>query len=560
MSTLIRNSLIVLPTLLVLTLGCAEVVAPPGGEIDKTGPYLVGSEPPSGAVNVAPGDRITLYFSESIQKPTTGEAMFISPRPAVDPRIKWGRDRVTVILPDSFAPDQTYTVSAGVAVKDLRGNQLDSTLTVAFSTGPVLAEGRTGGMVVDRAGKPVNGLMVALYQPMVFGIDRPLDSTAARYVTQTNAEGSFSIGYLPKETFHLVAFNDRVPNGRFNPGREPFALPDRYITIGGEAPLEELMLTLKEQDTVPPEILSAAYAPDRMLRLRLSKPIDPQPLFKNPRWCLLTSADSALVRAAEAVLESSDEPLAVLNFYPGELPAGDYSLLLTYDEARAPLAFETIKATALKDENPPQLARFFPDDIPRFVNEIEIELTFTEPLDTTLITAETFLFWKQPDVPVGLTPSWRDPLRLLLNPDTLEAGGRYRLDITEFELADRAGNRLGDSLGTRSFHVIDTDSLGSIAGATVVAIEGKGSDPIVLKFEGIGGKRSFDLATMPGDFRVELPAGKYLLSGFVDSNGDGKKGNGSVTPYMLAETMAVFPDTIAVRARFETAGIQVEFR
>jgi hypothetical protein len=402
--------------------------------------------------------------------------------------------------------------------------------------------------------------MVALYDPMDFGPARPLDSVAAAYVTQTNAEGSFTIGYLPQQTFHLLAFSDRLPNGRFNAGREPFAVPDRYVAVGGEAPLEELMLTLQVLDTVPPEILSAAYTPDRMLRVRLSKPVDPQPLMTHPDWCLLTSSDSSLVRPAVTLLESVDTAVAVLNFYPGELPEGVYSLSLIYDGARPPISFETIDATTPKDENPPQLVRFLPDQAPRFADEIKIELTFSEPLDTSVITSETFLLRKQPDVTIGFTATWRDPLRLLLNPDTLEAGGKYQLDITEFELADHAGNRLGDSLRSQSFSVIDSDSLGSIAGRTVIVIEGKQSDSVVLTFEGIGGRRSFDLAAAPGDFRIELPAGKYLLTGFVDSNGDGKKGNGSVVPYKLAETMAVFPDTIAVRARFETAGVQFEFR
>jgi len=547
-------------TLLFLALCCAEVLPPPGGEVDKTAPYLVASEPPSGAVNVASGDRVTLYFSEDIQKPTAGEAIFISPRPSGKPKIKWGRNKVTVILPDSFAPGQTYTVSAGVAVKDLRGNQLDSTLTVAFSTGDELASGRTAGKVVDKSNKPVNGMMVALYRPTQLDSGQPLDSVDPHYLTQTNSEGLFSIGYLPAEEFELIAFSDRLPNGRFNPGREPFAVPDRFITVGGEAPLDQLLLTLQEQDTVPPEILSAAYTPDRMLRVRLSKPIDPSFLSENPQQCVLISLDSATVKPAEALLEPADQSTAVLNFYPGEIPEGDYTLSLAYDTARAPVTSENIKVAALKDENAPQLAGFQPDETPKFVDEIAIELTFSEPLDSSVMTPETFVLTKLPDSTVALTSTWLDPLRLSLIPDTLEPGAKYRLDITEFELADYAGNRLGDSLTSRTFNTIDTDSLGSIAGKTSVAIEGKEKDPLVLSFARIGGQRSFKLGTAPGEFRIELPAGKYLLSGFVDSDGNGEKGNGSVLPYRLAETMAVYPDTITVRARFETAGIDFEFR
>jgi hypothetical protein len=59
---------------------------------------------------------------------------------------------------------------------------------------------------------------------------------------------------------------------------------------------------------------------------------------------------------------------------------------------------------------------------------------------------------------------------------------------------------------------------------------------------------------------VDLPGGKYLMSGFIDSDLDGERDNGSIHPFRLAETAASYPDTISVRPRFETTGITFEFR
>ena len=61
-----RIVLYFLTSLLLLLLACADEMPPPGGEIDKTGPYLMGSEPLTGAVNVTAGNSVTLYFSEQI--------------------------------------------------------------------------------------------------------------------------------------------------------------------------------------------------------------------------------------------------------------------------------------------------------------------------------------------------------------------------------------------------------------------------------------------------------------------------------------------------------------
>ena len=146
-----------------------------------------------------------------------------------------------------------------------------------------------------------------------------------------------------------------------------------------------------------------------------------------------------------------------------------------------------------------------------------------------------------------------------MTPESLLTGGRYKLSITEFELADNAGNRLGDSLRVHYFNVIDSDSLGSISGETIVSITGKENDFVFLTFQKIGG-RAFDLTTSAGSFNIELPGGRYLLSGFIDSDNDSVKSVGSVSPYKLGETMSVYPDTISVRTRFETAEIQFEFR
>jgi len=68
---------------------CAEVGSPPGGEIDKTAPYLVGSVPADGSVSVPPGNEIVLYFSERVVEPTARQTVLISPRFEEPPVVKF---------------------------------------------------------------------------------------------------------------------------------------------------------------------------------------------------------------------------------------------------------------------------------------------------------------------------------------------------------------------------------------------------------------------------------------------------------------------------------------
>ncbi|MCH7691762.1 MAG: hypothetical protein IIA17_12070, partial [candidate division Zixibacteria bacterium] len=73
-------------------------------------------------------------------------------------------------------------------------------------------------------------------------------------------------------------------------------------------------------------------------------------------------------------------------------------------------------------------------------------------------------------------------------------------------------------------------------------------------------KQSYHLRLLNKTFYIDLPAGKYLLSGYIDEDDSGRRGKGSVWPYTFAETYFKYDDTISVRARFETAGIELEVK
>jgi hypothetical protein len=541
--------------------GCAEVAHPPGGEADKISPIVTGSIPENGAVNVAPGNSITLFFSERIVEPKSGKAVFISPRPLEEPRLKWKTDRLQIVLPDSFRTNETYIISLSTSITDRRGNKLDSSSVIAFSTGPLLDSGYVAGYAYSKD-KPLGGLIVALYRASAFE-DTTIffDSLYPDYVTQTTKEGMFTFQCLPSREYRLVAFDDKNLDERFNPARESFALPDRPIIPGGEMPLDNLELSLTTQDTATSEIISASFTANRLLKVRLSRGIPLDLLRRNPSNIMLRSQeDTNQVYIASSFLESDTSRTSVLNCHFGALSKGEYDLELTYDISRPTIHYLSIPVKLVEDKNPPTVVRFHPDRTPQFVDKIEIRVVFSEPLDTAKITEGTFIFHEEPNTEVSLVREWRDAFHLILHPSELKEGKSYSLSITEFEIADMAGNLLGDSLRGYPFSTLDSDSLGSVSGEVGVEIAGQQDSPVVLSFKKVGTKQVFDLSVSERKFKIDVPAGKYLLSGFIDSDLDGQKGNGSIYPFRLAETSANYTDTISVRARFETAGVHFEFK
>lgn len=551
--------LVALPFLIVT---CAEMGPPPGGEEDTTSPFLVSSAPPNGATDVAIGNTVTMYFSERIVKPRSKRAVFISPRPEVEPELKWKADHLIIKFADNFKVNQTYIVSLSSEIRDLRNNQLDSALTIAFSTGPVMDSGAVSGYTLQ--GKsPKSGILVALFDPGILRDTLPIDSIYPTYLTQSNQSGQFSLEYLPLGEYRMIAFDDRGGNDRFNPGVDAFAVPDRPIAPGGDLPLDSLRLPLTRKDTASVSILSATYTMDRMVRVKLSRAINLEFLNKEPSSLSLRPRprDTSGVQTPvgpQAVAEEDLGDLSVFHVYAGQLDPGVYNIDLQYKADEPAITFDSLVVEDKEDTRPPTMS-FAPDYRPQFLEGLQIITSFSEPLDTTAFTANTFLLVDEDDNSLSLEHTWKDPLRLQFSSRAIAAGGRYRLKITEFEIADLARNVLGDSLSEFPINIIDPDSVGSVSGTVEIGLRHKKQHPVVLIFEKIENKQVFNLPVSGGSFNFDLPAGKYLLSGFIDSDSSGVRDFGSVEPYRYSETEAIYPDTVAVRARFETAEVNFVF-
>ncbi len=538
---------------------CAEIGAPPGGEEDRTAPNLIGSEPTNGATDVPPGNTATLYFSEHVIEPETKTAVFVSPRPTSPPKLKWKSDRLTIYFADSFRTDQTYIISISSDVTDLRRNRFDGSTVVAFSTGPTIDSGMVSGHVFQ-GDTAQGGVMVALYDLAQFTDSVPIDSIYPLYINQTNQTGLFSFQYLPKREYRMIAFVDKNNDERYNPGRESYAVPDRAINLADSVSFDDISLQLTKHDTTEVRITAASYTPDGLIRIKLSRDIDLGYLQDHPdKFTVVPVSDTTAVSYSRAMVEWNIPTSSTIHFLTDSLVDGTYRLSMLYDTAVVAVNFDSLQIAAKEDKRPPTLM-ISPDRWPQFVSELEITATFSEPLDTTKFSPETFAFFDFTDNRLPLEYDWLDPLHLRFDSREIKEGMALRLRVTEFEIADRAGNVLGDSLSEFLIITIDSDSLGSISGEIDVKLESKKQDLAVLSFQRVDNRQTFDLPLSTRSFNIDLPAGKYLLRGFLDSDGNGRRDPGSVIPYGFSETAGSYADTIAVRARFETTGISFEFK
>lgn len=535
---------------------CAEVAPPPGGPEDRNGPFMVGSYPENGSTNVPRGREITIKFSERIKKPERGKSVYISPRPQEDPELKWGSDKLTIKFTDSFAVDQTYIVSLASTISDYRANKMDSSLILAFTTGDSIDTGQMGGRILQD-GRPASGLLVGLFDPDRLDQKKGYDSTHPVYLTQTNQLAEFSFAYLPHKSYRLIAFRDENNNEYFNPSKEIFALPDREVLIGGEERIDKLEMRTTRLDTLKPEIISIAYTQNHLLRMRLSHPIDISTLKSvSSNIALHSVTDSNLIYYSRGLRERDTTEAAELHIAFDSIPEGEYYSHVIYDADDLFFESDTFEVKITEDIEPPEIMTYSPGAQPIFVDEAMFSLLFSEPIDQSKLTVETFGILDPNNQAVPFERETVSPFRFRFKPNEVKEGWSYRLAMAEFEIADLAGNLLGDSLREYTLSVLDQDSLGSVSGIIRIALVDRKLDPVMFRFNRIESQQAFERKVTAREFDIDLPAGKYLLEGFIDSNLNGRMDNGSLFPYTPAETFASYPDTIIVRARFETAGVE----
>ena len=546
---------------LLLIVSCALVVAPPGGVPDRIPPKMVSSAPANGSVNVLSGDRITIKFSKPVQ-PGTGRQVYISPRPSKEPKLKWKSDELQVVLPDTFRTGQTYIVQVSSAVSDLRNNHLDSAIIVAFSTGATLDSGHISGTVTT-AGAPASGVLVGLYL-----VKNPLDSLrydsiSPDYMTLSTAKGAFEFRYLPSKLYQLVAWTDKNRDEKFNPLTESYAVTDRPVDLSAGTNFDALTMGMKAVDTAKPQILSGNFTANRLVKLRVTKAIRLDQLSHNLASITFRSVtDTNIILHPLGMLEADDTTSATLTLAMPPLSDTAYTGAVRYDSTLPTLISPRISIKSATDKEKPTVALFSPTaSKPIFVQDVKLGLVVSEPLDSTAQTASTFELRMLPSqTAVPLQRQWRDPFHIDFVPERLFDGKQYTFTVADSSLIDMAGNRLGDSTTVYKFATMNPDSLGSISGQIKIDYKAREKDPVVLTFRELSGKMTLTRTYTRSQFRVDVPAGKYLLSGFLDSNKNGSRDLGSVWPIRFAETLSAPPDTISVRARFETAEVQFQVK
>ena len=234
-----------IPKILILTSGCAQIIAPTGGLRDSLPPRLVTTNPKQPATNFT-GNKINLYFDEYVQIQELLQNLLVSPTPKLNPYIDFKLRSVTIRLRDTLEPNTTYTIDLGNSIRDINENNILKDFRYVFSTGATIDSLSLSGKVqVAETGMADSTLIVLLYKNLN---DSAVAKLKPKYIARLDGEGNFSFENLSAGEYKVYALKDGDGSRTYNSKIEPFAFNSNSIIVNSNTPPVYLYAYAEEKE------------------------------------------------------------------------------------------------------------------------------------------------------------------------------------------------------------------------------------------------------------------------------------------------------------------------
>jgi hypothetical protein len=526
-------------------LTCANERPITGGPEDKQAPLIIYSTPESESVNVDRHTEIFIKFNEQMKKETFSSSLQIWPRPPGKYEVKSGWTWLKIKFSQPLDTNETYLLTLDKGVQDLRGNGLEATYVMAFSTGETLNSGRLIGRIYGSKDIKKNGDLF-LYRRFDTDLTQ-LRQENADYVFQPDDAGNYELPYLAERSYMLFYHWDRNSNKLID-GDDYFGRP-AIASVWARS--DSLLSSHKIWPQIIPlkslKLLGVTQLADQFVQIRANRMVSAEAL-KSVQ--LMVDGLSIPILGASKVADDNfamnlDIASPIKNasqvWIRSFLDTSGYELnsdTLTYATASKfdTLGLEKIIVDWRDDDNGGSTE-----------NGSRIRLNSNLPVLFKSDSAFSLSEKKIDSVKISGRLEKLNTMEWLFKTDSsLEDGKTYKWQIETQHLYVPLNGRELDSLHSGSLKLMNQDSLGSVKvmHMSVYVLE--------CRLTGKGVDRTFQLK--PGEPAIieGLPARSYTLSAYVDENGDGRFLSGGMGPAAKAEPFWFYPNEIKVRARWET--------
>jgi hypothetical protein len=551
---------------------CAKEGIPPGGPEDTTPPQvtLVSPEPASTQVNL--GSKIEITFSERMLAKVTEESIFISPLPKKPVDFAWRGKKLILVPQEPLQPDRTYVISVGTGAQDLRGNRLSQSYTFAFSTGTRLDSGKIDGEVWTKQRMGLGREMgMAIWAYMLSGSKTGVDPEDEKpdYVTQTDNQGRYALENLSLGKYRLFAVEDLNRDLVWDWEKEAIGVTTGDVELTQQTISKARVdFVLDRKDKGKPSLLRCYGASNNSVKLEFDEELEKQSALNPANFRILTVSAQAPLEIVSVFFQDGDaKKIFVLTerMSPGE----DYKLTISGLTDGAGNSLDTASTVCLfqgseaPDTSGPRIVQILPGDGESNLSfDAKVELLFDEPPEPHSVEA-AFSLVDSNGAEVTGKAEWSTPTRFVFSPDSLLSGNmKYQARLLGPRVSDLLGNSsMIDSLYASAFSTADPGNLGSVSGS-VQTMDKEQIKPVTLilwPLEETGLSYQITLSRTDSFTFERILPGKYILGGYMDTDEDGKLSVGQPLPFSPLEPFAMRCDTVQVRARWETEGVDLTF-
>ncbi|MGQ9804972.1 MAG: Ig-like domain-containing protein [Chlorobiales bacterium] len=553
---------------------CAVDIPPTGGPEDKLPPRIIAVFPDSGALHVQTNE-LRIRFDKYIVTQTLRNALFFSPR-IENYEVESDGKEAEIILYEPLKANRTYACTITKALIDTRGNPLAQSFTFAFSTGNTIDSGMISGTVYSADNRFIKGATLFAYfipdANTLFTDTLNPSHTQPDYIAQTNEDGRFQLSFLKSGAYRLFAVMDKNQNLLFDSG-ELFAVPFDSVHTGRT----NVRLRLTERDTTQIALQSANSYTSNRIALRFDRNLISDSLTIE-HFSVIDSTTKTPVRLYDFYtnIESNRELIylvcdslikeriyGVQAFNVQDAFGNRADTLLTslvgiseFDTVRAKIQLPFADSTrGVFERDPPS---------PRGKR---LPLAFSLPIDRSSLP-KSLLLLKGNDT-LELDFLFRDARRVEIKPkEEFLPGTWYGLVVNHTTILDALGRTTLDTLFRLNFQIAGKDLFGEIEGELFIDSTFHSFSQLVLKLELIGEKKFYPKvvplpkAQQTVKFKfLELPEGKYFLSSFIPADSMEVSpfrewNGGSVKPFRPSEPFFISLDSLRVRKRWTTDGVQ----
>ena len=555
---------------------CANAVAPTGGPKDSAPPKVVEAVPENQSTNFL-GKKIEITFDEYITLENANQKVLISPPLNEKPDIKLHNKTVVVKFKESLAPNTTYTINFGQAIKDLHeGNQFKD-YVYSFSTGNHIDTLLIAGKVLNAEDKkPIEDVYVSLYAADRDNLDSLPLNTKPTYITKTDKDGRFSLNGLADKKYLVFALKDVNANLYFDLPNEEVAFLDTLVSASYHQMLKPQTVATDSVTTDSTFLVPKDTVPQRVF--------DQNAL--NLTLYMFTEVDSSQVLLEKKLVEegllqfvfrhpAKDATVMTHEMLPDTfnlvtLHSSEYDTIKWYftpnvkDSLWVQVKYDTVindsTRYSLKYKEPGgnRRRKAAPKKLSVSNNLLgrgglipgqDLILRFSEPIvdyrmhDSTVFKCDTVIYYDR----LAFEKADEDGLLYRLT-TPFYADSSYSFEIPDSVFFGIRG-RTNDAFKV-DFHVLKDDEYGNIY---ITVVPPEGMKQVVVQLTNESGKvLKEETITQKQEVMFEylMPA-RYKLRAILDADGNGKWSTGNYHHHSLPETVVEYKDPLEIKAGWD---------